>query len=66
MFPNQASWGTHLNIAVVQSLNAPKTKENAVKFLEYLASPEAPNYFANGNEFPAVKSVTLDNPHSRP
>ena len=40
-----------------------KNKENAVKFLEYLASPEAQNYFANGNnEWPAVKSVTLDNP----
>ena len=34
-----------------------------VKFLEYLASPEAQNYFANGNnEWPAAKNVKFDNP----
>ena len=63
VFPNQASWGTHLNIAGGGVAKHAKNKENAVKFLEYLASPEAQNYFANGNnEWPAVKSVTLDNP----
>ena len=63
VFPNQASWGTHLNIAGGAVAKHAKNKENAVKFLEYLASPEAQNYFANGNnEWPAVKSVTLDNP----
>ena len=40
-----------------------KNKDNAVKFLEYLASPEAQNYFANGNnEWPAAKNVQVDNP----
>ena len=63
VFPNQASWGTHLNIAGGAVAKHAKNKENDVKFLEYLASPEAQNYFANGNnEWPAVKSVTLDNP----
>ena len=32
----------------------------AVKFLEYLASPEAQNYFANGNnEWPTAKGVKV-------
>ena len=63
VFPNQASWGTHLNIAGGAVAKHAKNKENAVKFLEYLASSAAQNYFANGNnEWPAVKSVTLDNP----
>ena len=32
--------------------------ENATKFLEYLASPEAQEYFAAGNfEFPVVDDV---------
>ena len=38
-------------------------RENAVKFLEYLASDEAQVYFADGNnEWPVVKSVQARNP----
>jgi iron(III) transport system substrate-binding protein len=34
-----------------------------VQFLEYLASDEAQNYFANGNnEWPAVRGLKADNP----
>ena len=63
VFPNQATWGTHLNIAGGAVAKHAKNKTNAVKFLEYLASPEAQNYFANGNnEWPAAKGVALDNP----
>ncbi|MNC88010.1 Iron uptake protein A2 precursor [compost metagenome] len=41
--------------------NAPN-RENAILFLEYLASDDAQNYFANGNnEWPAVQSVKLNN-----
>ena len=33
------------------------------KFLEYLASPSAQNYFANGNnEWPVAKGVVTENP----
>jgi iron(III) transport system substrate-binding protein len=40
-----------------------KNSANAVKFLEYLVSPEAQNHFANGNnEWPVVKGLKLDNP----
>lgn len=63
VFPNQQSWGTHLNIAGGAVARYSKNPANAIKFLEYLASPEAQNYFANGNnEWPAVKGVELDNP----
>ncbi len=63
VFPNQASWGTHVNIAGGAVARHSKNKAAAVKFLEYLASPEAQQYFANGNnEWPAAQGVNLDNP----
>ena len=63
VFPNQQSWGTHLNIAGGAVARHTKNQANAIKFLEYLANPEAQNYFANGNnEWPAAKGVELDNP----
>lgn len=63
VFPNQSSWGTHMNIAGGAIAKHTKNQANAVKFLEYLASPTAQNYFANGNnEWPAAKNVQLDNP----
>lgn len=62
VFPNQATWGTHLNIAGGAVAKHAKHSANAVKFLEYLASPEAQNYFANGNnEWPVAKGVKVDN-----
>jgi len=63
VFPNQQSWGTHVNIAGAAVAKNAKNTVNAVKFMEYLASPEAQNYFANGNnEWPAVPGVKLSNP----
>ena len=63
VFPNQESWGTHVNIAGAAVAKNAKHPENAVKFMEYLASPDAQNYFANGNnEWPAVPTVKVDNP----
>jgi iron(III) transport system substrate-binding protein len=62
VFPNQSSWGTHVNIAGGAVAKSAKNKDNAVKFLEYLASTEAQNYFANGNnEWPVAKGVKLTN-----
>jgi iron(III) transport system substrate-binding protein len=63
VFPNQDSWGTHLNIAGGAVARNTKHPEAAVKFLEYLASPEAQNHFANGNnEWPTAKGVKVHNP----
>ena len=63
VFPNQNSWGTHVNIAGAAVARHAKNQANAVKFLEYLASPSAQNYFANGNnEWPVAKGVVTENP----
>ena len=63
VFPNQNRWGTHLNVAGGAVAKNAKNQANAVKFLEYLASPEAQNHFANGNnEWPVAKGVAIDNP----
>jgi iron(III) transport system substrate-binding protein len=63
VFPNQQSWGTHVNVAGGAVARYSKNQANAVKFLEYLVSPDAQNHFANGNnEWPVVKGLKLDNP----
>ena len=63
VWPNQNSWGTHINVSGAGMLKSAPHKEAAVKFLEYLASDEAQAYFANGNnEWPVVTSVKVDNP----
>jgi iron(III) transport system substrate-binding protein len=63
VFPNQQSWGTHVNVAGGAIARHSKNQVNAVKFLEYLVSSEAQNHFANGNnEWPVVKGLKLDNP----
>jgi iron(III) transport system substrate-binding protein len=63
VFPNQSSWGTHVNIAGGAVAKHAKNQAHAVKFLEYLASAQAQEHFANGNnEWPAARGVKLDNP----
>ncbi len=62
-FPNQDSWGTHMNIAGAAVAKNSKNTANAVKFMEYMASPAAQEYFANGNnEWPAVAGLSVSNP----
>lgn len=63
VFPNQASWGTHMNIAGGAVARHAKHPENAVRFLNYLVSKQAQTYFADGNnEWPVIKGLTLNNP----
>jgi iron(III) transport system substrate-binding protein len=63
IFPNQKSFGTHINISGGGMLRHAPNRENALRFLEYLASDEAQSYFANGNnEWPAVPNILLQNP----
>jgi iron(III) transport system substrate-binding protein len=62
VWPNQASWGTHVNVSGAGVLKHAPNKANAVKFMEYLASDEAQGYFASGNnEWPVVKSGVAAN-----
>jgi iron(III) transport system substrate-binding protein len=60
VFPSQDAEGAHMNLSGAGiAANAPN-KDNAVKFLEYLASEQAQIYFSAGNdEFPAVAGVPL-------
>jgi len=63
VFPDQAGNGTHVNISGAGVLKNAPHKENAIKFLEYLASNDAQRYFADGNnEWPVVPSVQVANP----
>lgn len=63
VFPNQGTGGTHVNIAGAAVARHAKHRENAIAFMEYLASPFAQDYFANGNnEFAAANGVKVDNP----
>ena len=63
VFPNQATWGTHVNISGAGVLKNAPNRQAAIKFLEYLASDEAQRYFADGNnEWPAVANVKIENP----
>ena len=60
VFPAQNAEGAHMNLSGGGvAANAPN-RENAIAFLEYLASPQAQEYFSAGNdEYPAVPGVGL-------
>ncbi len=60
VFPNQGSSGAHANISGGGVAKHAPNKANAIKFLEYLASDEAQEYFSAGNdEYPAVMGAGL-------
>lgn len=60
IFPAQNAEGAHMNLSGAGvAANAPN-RDNAIKFLEYLASDPAQQYFSAGNdEYPAVPGVGL-------
>lgn len=63
VFPNQQTWGTHVNIAGAAVARHAPHRDAAVRFIEYLASDSAQSYFANGNnEWPAAPGTKLTNP----
>lgn len=62
MFPNQSGRGAHVNISGAGVAKHAPHREAAVRFLEYLASPEAQAYFAGGNnEYPVVGTLAAAN-----
>ncbi|MES2715374.1 MAG: extracellular solute-binding protein [Pseudomonadota bacterium] len=62
-WPNQATWGTHVNVSGAGVLKHAPNRANAIRFMEYLASNEAQAYFADGNnEWPVVKGSVAANP----
>jgi iron(III) transport system substrate-binding protein len=51
---NQQTTGTHVNISGAGVTAHAKNRDNAVKLIEFLASPEAQQMFADANfEYPA-------------
>jgi iron(III) transport system substrate-binding protein len=58
IFPNAGDRGTHVNVSGgVLTANAPN-KDNAIRLLEFLASPDAQKLYAEADgEYPVVKGV---------
>jgi iron(III) transport system substrate-binding protein len=62
VWPNTNGRGVHMNVSGGGMLKNAPNKENAIKFLEYLASEQAQAYFANGNnEWPIAKTADFKN-----
>ncbi|GED23624.1 Fe(3+) ABC transporter substrate-binding protein [Halomonas halmophila] len=58
MFPNQDGRGAHVNVGGAGVVKNAPNHDNAVRFLEFLASEQAQELFAAGNyEFPVVEGV---------
>jgi iron(III) transport system substrate-binding protein len=63
VFPNQQDRGTHVNISGGGVARHAGNKTGAIRFLEYLASDKAQEYFAASNiEYPVVEGVPLASP----
>lgn len=60
-FPNQKGRGAHVNISGGGLIKTAPNRQGAIKFLEYLVSPSAQDFFAQGNnEYPVVQGVKVD------
>ncbi|AKS44665.1 iron(III) transport system substrate-binding protein [Octadecabacter temperatus] len=61
-WPSQDAEGAHMNLSGGGVAAHAPNRENAILFLEYLASDQAQQYFSNGNdEYPSVEGVQLGN-----
>jgi len=59
-WPSQGAEGAHMNLSGGGVAAHAPNRDNAIAFLEYLASDQAQQYFSAGNdEFPTVEGVTL-------
>ncbi len=60
VFPNQDTFGAHMNVSGGGVAAHAPNRENAIRFLEYLTSDQAQEYFSAGNdEYPAVPGVAI-------
>lgn len=63
VYPNQDDRGTHVNISGAGVVATAPNRDNAVRFIEFLASDEAQQVLADqNNEFPVVPGVTIHGP----
>ena len=57
-FPKFENGGTHINVSGAGVAKFAPNKDNAIKFIEFLASTEAQKLFAEGNfEYPVLSNV---------
>jgi iron(III) transport system substrate-binding protein len=57
-FPNQNDRGTHINVSGAGVAKYAPNKENAIKFIEFLASKKSQEVFAKANyEYPVNREV---------
>lgn len=62
VWPNQKSFGTHMNVSGAGVLKTARNRDAALKYLEYLAGDAAQGYFADGNnEWPVARGAPLNN-----
>ena len=58
VFPNQDDRGTHVNVSGAGVVKTAPNRENAIRFIEFLATEEAQKKFAGGNqEYPTVEGI---------
>jgi len=58
LFPNQKGRGTHMNISGAGILKHAPNKDNAIKLLEFLVTPEAQKHIVNNTfEYPIIDGV---------
>ena len=58
LFPNQKGRGTHMNISGAGILKYAPNKDNAIKLLEFLVTPEAQKHIVNNTfEYPIIGGV---------
>ena len=60
-FPNQSDRGTHMNISCAALVKGAPNKNNAVKLVEFLLTPESQEHFVNNTfEFPMINGVSAN------
>ncbi len=60
LFPNTADRGTHVNVSGMALAAHAPNRDNAIRLMEYLASPEAQKLYASSlNEYPVVAGVPV-------
>jgi iron(III) transport system substrate-binding protein len=60
VFPDQQGRGAHINVSAAGVLANAPNRDKAIRFLEYLSSDTAQEYFATGNdEYPVVEGAGL-------
>ncbi len=60
LFPDQQGRGAHVNVSGAGVVRTAPNRENAIRFVEYLTSPEAQEALAAANnEFPIVEGTPL-------